>query len=697
MNTQIVDFLENDYQIIYDNDQDKYFILDTSQKQIKELIVKYNPKRKVYYIRYTYTFNGKRNNYQKTIDRIKWDLFGEWSGGNKPLIGLNDEDCKRVIQNHFNKLGYLVPFSQMRDSSDHLIKKVHLYLERNGGFKRYLKITDELNLNSQIYYQDHNGTILKSSFEFKFFCILHFNQIEYEYEPFKIETFVPDFFIPKFNLIIEILGLGTRFNYNEKSKQKRQVYSQKGHKYEPISVDGHNSTKSIFLRCQEIFGELKLPDFQKYFLDFSLNGDKFIIRLKELLQSINRGELIIDDEVNGNGFVQKYRTYYNYVYENYSSIFHSIKDLIGYPSINVKRPKNYWLDNRNCEYELEEIFKRENHIPNVHQSQTVYSGIYILRQFYSQRGVDSVKEGGEFFDFIETLKLKYGFRDIEKEKVETRETQIHDLVMKYYRQEITLTGKGSIDDLYGWIYDYLREKKGGVFQYIKENIGYPPPHIQRPKGYYENSENVEYELEHNWKKYKRLLRFSETKGERGKENTFNSLYSILGMDEFKKGGKFYPFVLYLQKTYGFDDVESKESDKFEQNVKIYLQGINDGKWNSTTDVCPELGKLQRYFKYVENHYGSLFDGVKQVIGYPHPRVGRYKHYYDDISNCKYEIENNIRIFKILPKYSDLKKHPYIGNNTLIGIYTKYKSSSFEKGGIFYDFTQQCLIKYNKTL
>ena len=78
--------------------------------------------------------------------------------------------------------------------------------------------------------------------------------------------------------------------------------------------------------------------------------------------------------------------------------------------------------------------------------------------------------------------------------------------------------------------------------------------------------------------------------------------------------------------------------------KISLILLNDGKWNSTTHSCEKLGILQKYQKYVCDKYGSLFDGVKSEIGFPHPRVGRYRGYYNDIENCKYEIENNIKIF-----------------------------------------------------
>lgn len=690
-----IDFLSSRYKILFDVKKNKYLVNDIITNKTKELKVGYNAKRDTHFIRYTYTSNGKRVDYQKTIDKIKWELFGEWPSENKTLIGLNELDCKRIIINDFENLGYLTPFSQMRDSPNPLMRKVHLYIERNGGLKLYLQLTREINLNSKIYYQDHNGRILKSSFEFKFFCILHYNGIVYQYEPFKVENFVPDFFIPKFNMLIEILGLGTRFDYNEKSKQKNLIYGLKGFNYEPIHVDGHNSTQSIFARCQEIFGKLKTPDFNKYFVDFSLNGDMFIDKLKDILQSINNGKLIIDDEENGNGFVQKHRTYYNYVYENYDSIFHSIKELIGYPSNYVNRPKNYWNDVENCKYELEEIFKREKHIPNVHQSQTTFMNIYVLNQFYSNWGVKSVNEGGIFYNHILHLKQKYGFRDLSQEQKDAKRNELENVIKRYYNGEMPLTGKNGIEKTHRWIYQFIKTEYGDFFNYIKKYFGYPPPHIQRPKGYYENEDNVRYELEENWRKYKRLLQFSEIKGKKGKDNTFNSLYSLVGIEQFRKGGKYFPFIEELKKKHGFTDVETNKINDFRKNVLVYLNGINEGKWNSSTNSCQELGKLQRYFKYVEDEYGSLFEGIKKEIGFPHPRVGRYKNYYADIDNCKYEIENNIRIFKKLPLYSQLKKPPYIGNNTLVGIFDKYKSSSFEEGGVFHKFTINCLKKYGK--
>ena len=200
-----IDFLSSRYKILFDVKKNKYLVNDIITNKTKELKVGYNAKRDTHFIRYTYTSNGKRVDYQKTIDKIKRELFGEWPSENKTLIGLNELDCKRIIINDFENLGYLTPFSQMRDSPNPLMRKVHLYIERNGGLKLYLQLTREINLNSKIYYQDHNGRILKSSFEFKFFCILHYNGIVYQYEPFKVENLSLIFLFPNSICLLKFL------------------------------------------------------------------------------------------------------------------------------------------------------------------------------------------------------------------------------------------------------------------------------------------------------------------------------------------------------------------------------------------------------------------------------------------------------------------------------------------------------------
>ncbi len=649
----IVDNIDNKYTIFTDRNISEFILLEVETKKIKKLQIKIDKRDGEKFIRYTYSSGGKRIEYRKKIILIKLKLFGIWEKGNKQLIGLNDDDCKRIILNHFNECGYLLPYSQMRSYDNELIRKVHLYIERHGGLRKYINLTSLLNIDNVIYYQDFDGRLLKSSLEFKFFSILHFNKVDYKYEPFRVERFIPDFYIPSKNLIVEILGMMNRKSYNKKSLEKEIVYKKNNFNYHPINVGTHNSTENLIQGIREIFGNISIPNFDEYFRKYSINGNQFLIKLKEILTQINNGNLKIDDENNLKGFVQLYRSYYDYAIQNYGSVFNSIKYIVGYPSVHIQRTKGYWDLIENCKYELEEIYKNEKYIPNVGQSQDEFGKKYILRQFYSKWGINSVLEGGVFFEFIEQLKIKYGYRNISEEKKQKIEDQVFNIVLKVYKGELKHTiGINSLEKKYGWVNDYLYKNYGSLFQFIKSKIGYPPPHIIRPKGYYEDELNVKYELEENWKKYKRLLNFSEIKYEKGKENTFNSLYSIIGIEQFREGGKYADFIENLKLKHGYDNIQLISEAEFQNNVIIYLNGLNEGKWNSNTHFTSELGILRKYFWYVVKKYGSIFDGIKTEIGFPHPRVGRPNGYYDVVDNCKYEIINNIKLHGRLIKYRE---------------------------------------------
>ena len=137
MTTHTIDIVDKRYIVKFNKSKDRYFYYDTLQGTEHDLRVLFNSKRNTKYIRFSYRKNGKRCGYQKTIQKIKWELFGEWTGGNRTLVGLTDEDCKKIIKKEYDELEYLTPFSQMRYSKNPLIKKVHLYIERNGGLKTF--------------------------------------------------------------------------------------------------------------------------------------------------------------------------------------------------------------------------------------------------------------------------------------------------------------------------------------------------------------------------------------------------------------------------------------------------------------------------------------------------------------------------------------------------------------------------------
>ena len=74
----IIEEIENRYVIQYDEIDDKYWVHDKIRDNSKEINVKFDSKRNSHFIRFTYTNDGKRYNFHKTISKIKWELFGEW-------------------------------------------------------------------------------------------------------------------------------------------------------------------------------------------------------------------------------------------------------------------------------------------------------------------------------------------------------------------------------------------------------------------------------------------------------------------------------------------------------------------------------------------------------------------------------------------------------------------------------------------
>ena len=144
-----------------------------------------------------------------------------------------------------------------------------------------------------------------------------------------------------------------------------------------------------------------------------------------------------------------------------------------------------------------------------------------------------------------------------------------------------------------------------------------------------------------------------------------------------------------------DDSIEKKEEELNENLVIYLKGINDGKWNTKTKSSKELGSHGKYLHHVHNKFGNVFNGVKELIGFPNPRVIRYHKYYDNIDNCKYEITENIKRLGYLPSRNDSKRPPLLGNNSISGVYEKYGVKEFQNGGIFYEVIMESLKLYAK--
>ena len=409
----LIEEVNNQYVFTYDEDNNKYLVFDKIEKITKKLKVSYDSKRNLEYIRYFYPKQKTkiRKYYHKSIYEIKFKLFGIIERGSGSQLKLNEADCIRIIKQKYTELGYLVGYTEMIQSEDPYLIKVYIWISKNGGAQKYIELTQKIGINNELHYRDHKGKMLKSSFEFIFFSILHFNKIEYEYESFKVGNFVPDFYIPSKKYLIEILGMNSRSNYSSKSKIKEKLYKELYYTYFPLNVNRHNINNSIIEGSKLIFGnKIKIPNFTEYFRKYTINGDEFIFELKKILKLVNNGEIEINDTKNINGIKQKYNEYYRYIDDKYHSILICISELIGVPSMKVKtnRVAKYW-DNIDCtKRELENVFKKERHLPTLKEANEgrIYE-LYRLNQFYKHWGESSVKRGGKFYNFILELKKKY--------------------------------------------------------------------------------------------------------------------------------------------------------------------------------------------------------------------------------------------------------------------------------------------------
>jgi hypothetical protein len=544
------DTIGDRFEFFYDEANSIFLVLDTvlNAKTILDVKIRnykeYRAVSKLEQIRYIYPKpnNIGKERYQKSVSEIMFSLYGHYSGNSLSPLRLNEVDCVKILLDKYQELGYLTPYSDMIYSEDAVLRKVHTFIRNNGGSAKFIELTKKLNINHTVYYKDDKDVFFKSSYEFIFFSILHFNKIRYEYESFKINQFVPDFYIPEKKILIEILGLTTRAEYNKIVQKKQKLYLSQGYKYQPIEVDRHHPKESILGFCKEIFGSIKTPNFHKYYRKYLVTSEDFIKQLQFYLTEVNEGRLLVSVKKNKSGFRERHRKYYDFAIDNYQTIQLAIKDLVGIPSTKFSATKTslYWRNIQFTKEELEFVFRNEKRIPTKWESRTTFNKKYNLWSFYKFWGEDSVKKGGEFFGYIETLKERYGYKDLLLEGKIAKEREVEKIALLVYSGKLPINGENSLFSKYRPVYNHLSKNYGGVFYYIKERIGYPPPHILRPKGYYKSEENVNYELEENWKKYRRILGDAERIRKKD-ESTYYNMIHIIGIKEFKKMWQIFRF------------------------------------------------------------------------------------------------------------------------------------------------------------
>jgi len=86
-----------------------------------------------------------------------------------------------------------------------------------------------------------SGVKVRSQYEQECVAWFEANAIEFQYEPVMLvggKQYRPDFYLPKYNLFVEICGYGHMPHYAERQKKKEAAYKRAG-------------LKAVFVHCRE--------------------------------------------------------------------------------------------------------------------------------------------------------------------------------------------------------------------------------------------------------------------------------------------------------------------------------------------------------------------------------------------------------------------------------------------------------------
>ncbi len=97
----------------------------------------------------------------------------------------------------------------------------------------------------------NSGIKVRSQYEKRFVQILNKKNIEYQYEPLILldgKQYRPDFYLPEYNLFVEICGFGHMPFYSDRVEHKRQIYQKHNLQALFIHFNGRGSLENAVKR-----------------------------------------------------------------------------------------------------------------------------------------------------------------------------------------------------------------------------------------------------------------------------------------------------------------------------------------------------------------------------------------------------------------------------------------------------------------
>lgn len=105
---------------------------------------------------------------------------------------------------------------------------------------------------------DTNAIVkVRSNYEKQCAEYLYQNNIEFQYEPLMLlsgKQFRPDFYLPEYNLFVEICGYNHMPYYRDRIALKRQIYDKHKMSAAFVHYDGKGSLEKLLREKLETFG-----------------------------------------------------------------------------------------------------------------------------------------------------------------------------------------------------------------------------------------------------------------------------------------------------------------------------------------------------------------------------------------------------------------------------------------------------------
>jgi len=442
----------------YDKNKDSVIVLD-SQYPDKHIEKSFKSRKgKCDAINYNLRLDGSETNRRRffisreslfQIVVSEKEIYNRW---NLQKFILDVDTIKKYLMSEYVSKGLQAPsFTILGYSENSTVEKaIYSFCYKNGnGSSTYYKILEEIGVDGGVIYRTHTGKTLRSYAEFVLFSFLHYNNINFEYEPDNIFGCIPDFKLND-NLYLELIGYDKTSNsshaqtYYERLTEKKLKYSNNNIEVIYLDITTNSNPKdSVYEHLINVYPTLKIPNILDYFQKYAYSGDKYVQHLKDLACRFAKGEI-------DSAYLLKHnQPDYLKILNEFSSIYNFCESFMSLEElVNTPKSYGYFYSLENCHKWLEFLTKKYGNLPSSTDCKAdgEFSPLYSIYRIYK---TNEFKNGGLF------SKYNSPYKDIPMEMIQVIHNQTGNVFDGFYDAYI----KTQTDKPIGLFYDEINRKE----------------------------------------------------------------------------------------------------------------------------------------------------------------------------------------------------------------------------------------------